>query len=143
MRGTNIAFKVPQGPQTLQDTFTILVADRNPNVRELLKRELTAKGYRVHLARSCREVLGFIDNASGTPDLLIADPDLPDGDEIPLLEVIRGLAPDLPVVIHTFLADYILHPPVPAGAAVVEKDGGQVDRLKDIVHDLLHRPGPP
>jgi CheY-like chemotaxis protein len=48
----------------LQDPFTILIADRNPNVRELLKRELVAEGYSVQLARSSREVLSCMDDAS-------------------------------------------------------------------------------
>jgi DNA-binding response OmpR family regulator len=126
----------------LQDTFTILIADRNPNVRELLKRELVAEGYSVHLARSSREVLSCMDDASREPDLLIVDPDLPDMDEISLLEVMRRRAPDLPVVVHTFLAEYTHHPIALNSAAVVEKDGRHVDRLKNIVHDLLKRSYP-
>ena len=126
----------------MQDTFTILIADRNPNVRELLKRELVAEGYAVHLARSSREVLSCMDDASREPDLLIVDPDLPDMDEISLLEVMRRRAPDLPVVVHTFLADYIHHPIVLSCGAVVEKDGRHVDRLKRVVHDLLRKTYP-
>ena len=121
----------------MQDTFTILIADRNPNVRELLKRELVEEGYSVYLARSSREVLQCLDDASREPDLLIVDPDLPDMDEIPLLEVMRRRLPDFPVVVHTFLADYIHLPIALSSSAVVEKDGGHVDRLKIIVHDLL------
>ena len=123
----------------MQDAFTILIADRNPNVRELLKRELVAEGYRVLLAKSGREVLGCMEDASGGPDLLIVDPDLPDMDEISLPQAMRTRAPGLPVVIHTFLADYIHPPAVPNSAAVVEKDGRHVDRLKSVVHDLLTR----
>jgi CheY-like chemotaxis protein len=129
----------------LKQAFTILIADRNPNVRELLKRELVAEGYRVHLARSGREVLNFMDDAtgsdevSGSPDLVIMDPDLPDMEEFSLLEVMRQRRPELPVVIHTFLAEYINHPIVLSSAAVVEKDGRHVDRLKDAVHEVLNR----
>jgi len=121
----------------LQDSFTILIADRNPNVRELLKRELVAEGYRIRLAKSSREVLKCMDDALSRPHLLIVDPDLPDMDEISLLDVMRRRAPDLPVVVHTFLADYIQHPVKVSSAAVVEKDGRHVDRLKSIVQDLL------
>ena len=121
----------------MQDSFTILIADRNPNVRELLKRELVAEGYRVCLAKSSREVLNCMDDALRKPHLLIVDPDLPDMDEISLLEVMRRRAPHLPVVVHTFLADYIQHPVARNRAAVVEKDGRHVDRLKNIVQDLL------
>jgi DNA-binding NtrC family response regulator len=126
----------------LQETFTILIADRNPNVRELLKRELVAEGYIVQLARSSREVLSCLDDASREPDLFIVDPDLPDMDEIPLLEVMRRRSPDLPVVVHTFLADYLHHPIALSSAVVVEKDGRHVDRLKNIVRDLLRKSYP-
>lgn len=129
------------GPK-LQDPFTILIADRNPNVRELLKRELSADGYRVRLAKNSREVLSCMEDVSRKPHLLIVDPDLPDMEEIALLELMRSRAPDLPVVVHTFLADYIQHPIVLSSAAVVEKDGRHVDRLKNIVRDLLGKSYP-
>ena len=123
----------------MKPAFTILIADRNPNVRELLKRELVAEGYRVRLARSGREVLSFLDDLSGSPDLVIMDPDLPDMGEFSLLEVMRGRKPELPVVVHTFLAEYMNHPIVLSSAAVVEKDGRHVDRLKDVVREVLHK----
>ena len=126
----------------MKETFTILIADRNPNVRELLKRELVAEGYLVELARSGREVLGFIDDPSRAPDLVIVDPDLPDMGEFSLLELIRTRAPELPVVVHTFLAEYINHPVLLSSAAVVEKDGRHVDRLKDVVGEVLRSCSP-
>ena len=65
------------------------------------------------------------------------DPDLPDMGEVSLLELIRERRPDLPVVVHTFLAEYINHPIVLSSAAVVEKDGRHVDRLKEVVEEIL------
>ena len=121
----------------MKEAFTILIADRNPNVRELLKRELVAEGDHVHLARSGREVLNWVDAATRSPDLVIMDPDLPDMGEVSLLELIRQKRPELPVVVHTFLAEYINHPIVLSSAAVVEKDGRHVDRLKEVVKEVL------
>lgn len=135
-----VAWTLPvrtRGPQSLKQTFTILIADRNPNVRELLKRELVAEGYRVHLARSGREVLSSISDISGSPDLVIIDPDLPDMGEFSLLDVMRERRPELPVVVHTFLAEYTNPPTAVSSAAVVEKDGRHVDRLKDVVREVL------
>lgn len=126
----------------MQYPFTILIADRNPNVRELLKRELVSEGYKVRLARSSRQVLTCMEDPSSEPDLLIVDPDLPDMDEIPLLEVLQRKSPAFPVIVHTFLADYIHHPIALSSAVVVEKDGRHVDRLKNIVRDLLRKSYP-
>jgi DNA-binding response OmpR family regulator len=123
----------------LKQAFTILIADRNPNVRELLKRELVSEGYHVLLARTGRDVLNSMEDASSLPDLVIVDPDLPDMGELSLLEIMRRQRPDVPVVIHTFLAEYIDHPLVLSSAGVVEKDGRHVDRLKDVVEEVLNR----
>ena len=54
------------------DTFIIMIADRNRNVRELLRRELESEGYQVRLAKDGRQVLRSI-NSDEPPDLLILD----------------------------------------------------------------------
>lgn len=56
----------------MRDSFTILIADRNRHVRELLRREFEADGYRVRLARDDRQVLTVINSAEPL-DLLILD----------------------------------------------------------------------
>lgn len=56
--------------------FTILISDRNRNVREFLKCEMMTEGYRVRLAKSGREVLELACNDESI-DLAILDLDLP------------------------------------------------------------------
>jgi DNA-binding response OmpR family regulator len=41
----------------VEKEFKILIADRNQHVREFLKRELMAEGYRVGLAKMSRKFL--------------------------------------------------------------------------------------
>lgn len=41
----------------MEKKFTLLIADRNRNVREFLKRELIAEGYGVKVARNGQEIL--------------------------------------------------------------------------------------
>ena len=43
----------------MKKEYTILIADRNPNVRGLLKRELENEGYLVKMAKNAREVLDW------------------------------------------------------------------------------------
>ena len=87
----------------------ILVADRNRHVRDYLQRELSGEGYRVVLAKNGRQVLDRI--TSGEPvDLIVLDLNLPDERELKVLEKIREHAPDLPVVVHGFWAEYRQHP---------------------------------
>lgn len=116
----------------------ILIADRNPNVREFLRREMSAAGYRVSLAVSGIQALNY---ASSHPvDLLIVDPDLPDADSFALLEKLRNSAPSLPIVVHAFSAD----PPKTENTydtfnitAFVEKEAGSIEQLKQIVSEIL------
>ena len=50
----------------------ILIADRNRHVRDFLRRELHAEGYRIEVARDGREVLNHLQGHE-PPDLLILD----------------------------------------------------------------------
>lgn len=115
---------------------TILVADRNPHVRELLKRELMAEGYGVRMARNRQELLSPLEAHQGI-DLLILDLDLPMGDDPGILEDIRERIPALPVVIHTFLNENVNYPAKFKNAAFVEKQGNSIARLKEVIGEIL------
>ena len=121
--------------------ITILVADRNPHVREFLKRELAAVGYRVMLANNGRELLSRLESRQGV-DLLVLDLDLPYAGDLGILDEVRGRIPTLPVVVHTFLPEYINYPTKLNNAAFVEKEGNSVDRLKDVISEVLNKPAP-
>lgn len=121
-----------------ENEFTILIADRNPNVRELLKREMMAEGYRVRLAKDSREVLKWV--FTQTPlDLLILDLDLPDAGEVEIFEKLNDRIPQLPVVLHSFQADHANYPKALINAAFVEKRGNSIERLKKVVSKMLNR----
>jgi len=64
--------------------FTILISDRNHNVREFLKREMMAEGYRVRLAKNGREILEWAYHHESI-DLAILDLDLPDASVMAIL----------------------------------------------------------
>jgi len=116
--------------------FTILISDRNRNVSEFLKREMLEEGCRVRLAKSGREVLEWACHQEFI-DLVILDLDLPDASEMAILEKLENRIPTLPVVIHAFLSDYDNHPAVLNAAALVEKEGNSVERLKKVVAEIL------
>ena len=88
--------------------FTILIADRNPHIREFLKREFTADGFLVPIAKSGQEVLRLV-FSHGHLDLLVLDPDLPDAGELDILEQLQRRIPTLPVVVRTYLDEYLKH----------------------------------
>ena len=115
----------------------LLIADRNPHVREFLKRELMAEGYQIRLVKSGQELIDDVHNSDTLPDMVILDPDLPDTNDLSLVHHIHQIVPGLPIVIHTLQTEMIhqldaVHPVI-----FVEKKGSSVDHLKQAVKDLL------
>ncbi len=120
--------------------FTLLIADRNRNVRNLLQREMTSEGYQVLLAENAREVIKMTFHHDPL-DLIILDPDLPDSDELKILHDILDRIPALPVIVHTYLSEDKMDSKSMNKVIFVEKRGVSVERLKQVVHEtLLERP---
>ena len=122
--------------------FTLLIVDKNPNVRGFLKREMEAEGYSIHLAENGRQTIQWIHRQTPV-DLVVLDPDLPDTDKCEMLTSIWGHLPPLPTVIHTFASIYnecSQCGSLPAEAVFVEKRGNSIERLKQVVFDILKHP---
>jgi DNA-binding response OmpR family regulator len=117
--------------------YRILIADRNRHVREFLRRELTAEGYRVEVARDGRELLGKI-NGDDPPHILILDLEIPYLDELQIWARVKECQPPPPVVIHTFLPEYPMNLAVPLAAAFLEKKG-DTDQLKSVVAEVIKK----
>jgi CheY-like chemotaxis protein len=114
----------------------ILIADRNPHVRELLRRELTAEGYQVRVARDGQELLNLI-NGADPPDLLVLDLEVPYLNELAVMARLRERLPSLPVIIHSLSPAYAEQPP-PEAAAFLEKEE-DIDHLKAVIAEVLAR----
>jgi CheY-like chemotaxis protein len=123
------------------DSFTILIADRNPRVRDFLRRELISDGYQTKIAKDGREVLQVID-ADESCELLILDLDMPHMSGLSVLETIQRRKPSLPVIIHTFLTEYEQHPAVQRAAGFWEKRGNNIDGFKAMVLQVLKKSYP-
>jgi CheY-like chemotaxis protein len=115
----------------------ILIADRNRHVREFLRRELLAEGYRVEVARDGRELLDRL-NGDDPPQLLILDLEIPYLDELQVWERLQDCQPPLPVVIHTFLPEYPTNLTLPLAAVFLEKKG-DTDQLKSVVAEVIRK----
>ena len=122
----------------LEEGYNILIADRNPHVRELLRREITLEGYRVKLAKTGLEVINCVYNQDHL-DLLILDPDLPDTDESFLFKKLGERIPPLPVMVHSFLSENSEQQDILTTVTFVEKRGSSIDHLKKIVAEILEK----
>jgi DNA-binding NtrC family response regulator len=116
--------------------FTILVADRNPHVRDFLRREMMAEGFHVDLARNASEVLKRVYEDESI-DLIIIDPDLPDVSQEELLAKLSDLIPGLPIVVHSFSFQYAYCSEEPSQLTFVKKEGESIEALKKIVMEIL------
>ena len=120
----------------MKRTFTILVADKNKNVRDFLQRELAAEGYEVIVARDGGRILAEIGREDGL-DLLVFDLEMPDTDSTKIFEKARNRRPPLPVVIHTFLTEESERDSsLNKGEIYIEKSGN-IDHLKAAIADML------
>jgi DNA-binding response OmpR family regulator len=122
----------------MRDTFIVMIADRNRNVRWFLRREFEQKGYLVILAKDGKEVLRMA-RVEPVPDLLVLDLDMPYVDGVKILEQLQDKVPSMPIVIHTTFLEYEGHAAVREAAAFMEKTGNNTDHLKKLVEETLRR----
>ena len=116
----------------MKKNVTILIADRNPHVRKLLQREMTATGFRVRLAENGRQVLKMAFQGDAL-DLVILDTDLPDADEFPILKRLTERIPPLPIIMHGYNYDVDTDLASQTDIVFVEKGSESVEHLKKIV----------
>jgi len=79
----------------------ILVYDRNPNIRQFLKRELSQKGYKVRVAKTPQEAMKYA-YWPIPADAIVMDPE---GIYKPLPDFINELeirVPAVPIIFHDF-----------------------------------------
>jgi len=116
--------------------MTITVVDKNSNVLELIKREFNIEEYEVIIVTDSGRLLEGNDDFRFM-DLLIIDPDLPGMDVSDIYKKLEKRFPEVPIVIHTYLSEYLNKKPAVIGAIYVEKDGNSIDRLKRIAKNIL------
>ena len=115
--------------------ITILIADRNPNVREFLKREMVSEDYRVICAEDAKSMFRLA-LAPFMVDVLILDPDLPDMEASDVLGKLGVQKPGLPVIIHSFSEEnrcaFFLD-----SAVFIEKGGGSTEVIKRVLKEQI------
>lgn len=123
----------------MQTESTLLIVDRNRNVREYLKRELASEGYHILLAENHRELSKMIHEKKPV-DLVVIDPDLPDVEEKQLFRDLQSLSPRTSIVIHALALDDLNHRRFLMETSFVEKEGNSIEELKHVIAKRLHRP---
>ena len=113
----------------------ILIADRNPNVLEFLRREFLREGYRVQLAKDGFDVCNLL-RSHDAPDLVILDLDLPFLDDFVTSELVDRQTGGLPIILRSVGGEEPGHPLAERARAFLDK-GDPPDRLKRLVREAL------
>jgi DNA-binding NtrC family response regulator len=77
----------------------ILCVDDEPDIREMLQEVLTLKGYRVSTAAKPEPARKVV--KEDPPQLIIMDFQIEEGDGFVLIEDIKGLGPNIPILLLT------------------------------------------
>lgn len=119
-----------------RSAFQIIVAEKNCNVREFLRREFIESGYRVLTAKDGFDLVNALRGAD-KPDLVIMDLDLPYVHGFVTKELCRHQESGLPIVLHGVSDPESDHPLAGGAVAVVEKSGNP-KQLEAIVMKILY-----
>ncbi|MBN2060884.1 MAG: response regulator [Deltaproteobacteria bacterium] len=121
----------------LGNEYSILISDRNPNIRKLLQRELIADGYRVFQARNGNEVIRFIRNMDNL-DLLVLDSDLSDISFSSLQTAVQEKMPGLPVILHGYNEPNNF-PKKSINSVFIEKGSNSIEQVKRTALGLIRK----
>lgn len=86
---------------------TILLADDDAAVRELVKRALTSDGHAVHAAEDGSEGLKLLDAHGAAISVIVTDLDMPGLDGISLAKEARTRNPDVAVIFMSAFSDQL------------------------------------
>jgi PAS domain S-box-containing protein len=125
--GEEVALPGPSAPLP-RGSETILLVEDEAGVRELLRRQLQALGYRVEEAGDGVEALALAGNPDKSMDLVITDVVMPSMGGVELAERLRASHPDVGVI---FTSGY-------TGAVGSVPEGSRLLQKPFTVHDLAH-----
>jgi PAS domain S-box-containing protein len=118
---------------------TILVAEDDPAVRELIENTLTRQGYTVVSAAGGAEAMAALERHGGPVDLLLTDVVMPDMDGLQLFQRVSELRPDTRVLYMSGYADEAIahHGVIPKKVNFIQKPFA-VRNLAAKIRDVLN-----
>ncbi len=116
----------------------LLVIDDEPGILEMLSIVFEKEGYRVLKAKSCKAGLEHL--ATCTPDLILTDLRMPDGNGFDILNGAKERMPDTPVIMITaYTSTKTAIDALKAGAYDYISKPFDIDELKHVVGKALER----
>jgi two-component system response regulator len=112
----------------------LLIADDNPEIRELYKEEFEGDGYKVHTAADGNEAVAKTREIR--PDLVILDIGMPEKDGLEVIGEISRLNGGTPVIVNTAYPLFKMDFRAYHATAWIEKSG-DISPLKSAVRQLV------
>lgn len=128
----------PKGIFMKGPKIKILIAERNPNMRDFLRRELAMQNFLVEGAKNSDELFAAL-SEEPRPDLLVLAINTINTGSVDLLERVTLEFPDVPVILHAYLADLNGNPTLEKVQGMVEKSGNPEKLKRTIMHVLGRR----
>ena len=119
----------------MKKKLKVVVSDRNPNVRELLKREMIKEGHRVLIARNARELQNLVCQHKNV-NILILDPNLAYLNEVNIYEKINSRTSPILLIIHSFPYNNNRNA-FPNNTLYVEKGENSIEQIKMEINKSL------
>lgn len=117
--------------------FTILIADNNIHVRRFLVRELECPAYEILQAANHMQLFSRVFGKK-TPDLIIFDLNIPYINCMDVLRQLLNITPPIPIIIYSYMSEYIDHPLVKNTQGFVEKNGN-ILTLQNKISEVLNK----
>jgi CheY-like chemotaxis protein len=116
---------------------TILVAEDNPDAREMLSFILAGEGFSVITAEDGQQALNLIGRAP--PDLIITDIQMPNLNGIELIKRLRAQSHlnRVPIVVMSAVGSGVVSEAINAGANQSTPKPMQLEALLDLIRQLL------
>lgn len=121
----------------MQNKTIILIAERNPHIRDFVKRNLVAEGYNVFTAENVLDVKNWFLLRS-RPDILVLDPDLPGSESHNIWEILSEY-PELPVILHCLTAVELNYQKRSHLLYLVEKNSNSITFLIREIKQILSK----
>jgi two-component system response regulator AtoC len=111
---------------------TILIAEDEPEVRNYLRLALTCRGYEVEFAQNGEEAVQQVRGGQDRFSLMLLDILMPHKDGLETLREVRGISPDLPVIMLSGAS-------APGNIVTAMKSGAKDFLAKPVGHEELCR----
>jgi PAS domain S-box-containing protein len=128
---------LPPARDVTPTSASILVAEDDATIRDLVCRVLSRSGFRVMAGASAREALASLEACGRDPDLLLTDVIMPEINGVELARLVRARHPLLPVIFMSGYHDPVDLPADHGAAALLLQKPVSPEALLQAVHASL------